>query len=249
MTVLPGDPARHVRLPGTRNLRDVGGYPAAGGRRTRWRTLLRTDALDRLPPSSQAELLDLGLRQVIDLRWPDELDSAPSVFQASTDVRYRSLPLLRDDPTPHLGLAGMYRHVFDERGPALAEVVRSLLEPGGLPAVIGCAAGKDRTGVAIALILAVVGVPTVTIVEDYAMSAQAFLAEVSDRYLVDWRAQPVEVECPPGHMEAALEHLDRRHGGAAALLRRHGLGERDLERLRERLTEPAPGYAIGLDGT
>ena len=46
-------PARHLRLPGTRNLRDVGGYPAGPGRRTRWRTLLRTDALDRLPAASQ----------------------------------------------------------------------------------------------------------------------------------------------------------------------------------------------------
>jgi protein-tyrosine phosphatase len=186
---------------------------------------------------------------VIDLRWPDELDSAPSVFRTSTHVRYRSLPLLRDDPTPHLGLAGMYRHVFDERGPALAEVVRSLLEPEGMPAVIGCAAGKDRTGVAIALVLAVVGVPTDTIVEDYAMSAEAFLAEVSDQHLVDWRAQSVEVECPPEHMQAALEHLDRRHGGAVALLGRHGLREEDLERLRDRLTEPAPGDVMVANGT
>ena len=55
------DPAeRHLPLPGTRNLRDVGGYPAAGGRRTRWRTLLRTDSLDSLPDASQAALLETG---------------------------------------------------------------------------------------------------------------------------------------------------------------------------------------------
>ena len=61
-------PNRHLRIPGTRNLRDVGGYPAGEGRRTRWRTLYRTDALDRLPPQSQARLIELGLRHVIDLR-------------------------------------------------------------------------------------------------------------------------------------------------------------------------------------
>ena len=74
-------PDRHLPLPGTRNLRDVGGYPAMDGRRTRWRTLLRTDSLDLLPPDSQATLIELGLRQVIDLRWPSELERAPSVFR------------------------------------------------------------------------------------------------------------------------------------------------------------------------
>ena len=240
-------PDRHVRLPGTRNLRDVGGYPAHDGRVTRWRTLLRTDALDRLPASSQSALLDLGLRQVIDLRWPHELDAAPSVFHRSERVRYRSIPLLEDDPTPHGGLAGTYRHMLDARGPQLVEVVRSLLEPDGLPTVVGCAAGKDRTGVAIALVLSAVGVPHDLIVEDYALSEASFLSEIDDEHLVDWRAGPVHVECPPEHMIGTLEHLERRHGGAAALLAKNGLSPGELDRLREVLTEPAgeggPGAA------
>ena len=240
MTTPASHPDRHLRIPGTRNLRDVGGYPAVDGRRTRWRTLLRTDALDVLPRRSQAMLLELGLRSVIDLRWPHELDEAPSVFRASRRVAYRSIPLLEDDPTPTIGLAGTYRHMLDARAPQLVEVVRALLEPGGLPAVIGCAAGKDRTGVAVALILAVVGVPAETVVADYVLSAAAFAGPVEDRHLVDWRSTPVEVEAPPGHMLAALEHLDRRHGGAAALLRRNGLTDAELDALVERLTEPSP---------
>jgi protein-tyrosine phosphatase len=241
VTVSPAHPERHLKLPGTRNLRDVGGYPAVDGRVTRWRTLLRTDALDRLPRRSQATLLDLGLRTVIDLRWPHELDEAPSVFRRSPHVTYRSIPLLEDDPTPYAGLAGTYRHMLDARAPQLVEVVRALLEPDGLPAVIGCAAGKDRTGVAVALILAAVGVPPDVVVEDYALSAVVYRAPVDDRFLVDWRAEPVEVECPPEYMLGALEHLERRHGGAGALLRRTGLTEREVDALVERLTEPAPG--------
>jgi protein-tyrosine phosphatase len=239
-TTPAADPERHLRVPGTRNLRDVGGYPATDGRRTRWRTLLRTDALDRLPRSSQAILLDLGLRQVVDLRWPHELEEAPSVFRESRRVSYRSIPLLEDDPTPYAGLAGTYRHMLDARAPQLVEVVRALLAPRGLPAVIGCAAGKDRTGIAVALVLAAVGVPPDVVVDDYCLSAPAFLAPVSDRHLVDWRAAPVEVECPPEHMRSALEHLDRRHGGAAALLGRNGLTDAELDLLVERLTEPVP---------
>ncbi|HEV8489310.1 MAG TPA: tyrosine-protein phosphatase [Candidatus Limnocylindrales bacterium] len=234
---------RHIRLAGTRNLRDVGGYPAAGGRRTRWRTLLRTDALDRLPAASQAQLLELGLRQVIDLRWPHELEEAPSVFRATDAVRYRSIPLLDDDPTPDVGIVGTYRHMFDARAPQLVEVVRALLEPGGLPAVVGCAAGKDRTGVTIALVLAALGVPTDVVAGDYALTAELFAADVVDEHLVDWRATPAVVDCPPEYMLQALDHLEGRHGGAAALLRRNGLTDEELERLIELLTEPGPAPA------
>ena len=62
---------RHVRFDSVFNFRDLGGYPAGPGRQTRWRTLFRADALDRLPDKSQRALIDLGLRTVIDLRRPD----------------------------------------------------------------------------------------------------------------------------------------------------------------------------------
>lgn len=237
--MLAGTPTRHLPLDGTRNVRDVGGYPAIDGRRTRWRTLLRSDELTNLPEHARQELLDLGLRQVIDLRWPEELERAPNAFLRSPAVHYRSVPLLADDPTPHAGLAGMYRHAFDARAPQLVEVARALLEDDGLPAIIGCAAGKDRTGVTIALLLDVVGVPTDIIVEDYALSAGYFARPVTHVARGDWRHPPLLVDSPPEFMASALEHLDRVHGGARALLRRHGLAEHDIDRLAERLTEPA----------
>jgi protein-tyrosine phosphatase len=246
-TLDPLHPDRHLPLPGTRNLRDVGGYPAADGRRTRWRTLLRTDSLDLLPPASQSTLIELGLRQVIDLRWPTELEQAPSVFSVSPRVRYRSIPLIAhegDDPTPHVGLPGLYRFLIDERAPQLIDVVRAVSEPGGVPAVIGCAAGKDRTGVAIALILSAVGVPNDVVVRDYALSEGYFARPNEDPHLVDWRSGSVEAESPPEYMEAILAHLDARYGGAAGLLRSNGLTEGELSRLLEALTEPsadAPG--------
>ena len=227
-------PGRHVRLPGTRNLRDVGGYPAGPGRRTRWRTLLRTDALDLLPPASQEELLSMGLRTVIDLRWPHELDEWPSVFRRSDRVRYRSIPLLEDNPAPDSGLARTYRHMLDERGAQLLEVLRAVVEPDATPAVVGCAAGKDRTGVAIALLLSAVGVPTDVVVADYALTADLYAADPADEHLVDWRGAAVTIDCDPAYM------LEARHGGAPALLRRHGATDAELARLVDVLTEPDP---------
>ena len=232
--------ARHLPLDGTRNVRDVGGYPAAGGRRVRWRTLLRSDELTRLPAHAQAELVELGVRQVIDLRWPEELERAPNVFVRSDRVRYTPISLLADDPTPHGGLAGMYRHVFDARAEQLAAVVRALLADDGLPVVIGCAAGKDRTGVTIALLLDLAGVDHATIVDDYALSAGYFARPaVGTIEQDDWRHPELVVESTPVYMRVALDHLATEHGGARALLRRQGITDAELDRLATLLTEPA----------
>jgi protein-tyrosine phosphatase len=231
-------PDRHLPLDGTRNVRDVGGYPAGPGRAMRWRTLLRSDELVGIPERTRRELLGLGLRQVIDLRWPEELVRAPNAFRDVPEVTYRSVPLLEDDPTPHSGLGGMYLHVLDVRAPQLAEVVTALLADNGLPVIIGCAAGKDRTGVTIALLLDLCGVPADLIVEDYAVSAHHFAEPVSHIDPDDWRHPALVVDSPPELMERALEHLDSDLGGARALLRAQGITDADLDRLVERLTEP-----------
>lgn len=233
------DPRRHLPIHGTRNVRDVGGYPTVDGRTTRWRTLLRSDELTRLPRTAVDELCELGLRQVIDLRWPDELAASPNVFAAHPQVQYRHIPLLVDDPTPHSGLAGMYRHVLDERLPQLVEVARALLEPGGLPAVVGCAAGKDRTGITIAVLLSLAGVAEDLVIADYALSAGYFASHNATIPEGDWRHLPLVVESPPEFMASALDHLRDVHGGPRALLRSGGMTEAELDDLVDRLTEPA----------
>ncbi|HEU4673387.1 MAG TPA: tyrosine-protein phosphatase [Candidatus Limnocylindrales bacterium] len=229
-------PERHIRLPGTRNLRDVGGYPVAGGRRTRWRTLLRTDRLDRLPATSQRRLTDLPIRQVIDLRWPHELAAHPSVFAMSDRVRYRSIPLLDDNP-PETTVADVYRRMVDERGAQIAAIVRALLEPAGLPAVVGCAAGKDRTGVTIAIVLSAVGVPSDVVEADYALSAHCFALPVAGAAPDDPIDGALVVDCDPSWIRDTLDHVGR-YGGARAYLRRNGLGDDALDRLVELVTEP-----------
>jgi protein-tyrosine phosphatase len=131
----------------------------------------------------------------------------------------------------------MYRRILDECGAHLVEVVRAVIEPDGTPVAIGCAAGKDRTGVAIAIILSALAVPRELIVADYALSAGFFASDVDDPHLVDWRSGPVETESPPEYMEDVLRHLEERHGGAGALLRAGGMTDEELDRLAEVLTE------------
>ena len=237
---------RHIRLVGTRNLRDVGGYPTADGRVTRWRTLLRADCLDRLTLEAQATLLDQGVRQVIDLRRTDELESHPNVFRESPRVRYRHVNMV---PAPGPGtIAETYRAMLDGSGPQITSVFRAVLEPGALPAIVHCAAGKDRTGVVIGLLLAAVGVPPDVIVEDYGLTKQCY-ATPFERIDADGVGQgmveeeaPV-VDCPPEAMVETLDHLEKRYGGIEGYLARHGITRDEVERLRRLLTEPADGVA------
>jgi protein-tyrosine phosphatase len=226
---------RHLRIRGTRNLRDLGGYECHDGRQTRWRTVLRSDCLDQLTPEAQAELVALGVRTVVDLRREDEIEAAPNVFvlRAAPSVRYVHVPILDVDPTPRIGIEGTYRAMLDLRPAGLATIVRALAEPDGLPAVVHCAAGKDRTGVVSALLLSAVGVPEEAIVEDYVLSQSCFASPW------DETCEPIEVDCPPELMSATLAYLERRYGGARGYLRRAGVAADDLTRLRSLLTEPA----------
>ncbi len=239
MSSTPPSPAseRRIRLAGTRNLRDVGGYPAGDGRQTRWRTLLRADALDQLPIESQQTLLALGLRQAIDLRWPTEVETSPSVFGESQQVRYRNLPLRDVSPSPIGGIPGSYRRIVENRGEQLAGVARALLEPDGLAAIVACAAGVDRTGLAIAIVLSTVGVPDDVVAADYALSVESYTGDGSEAGLVDWRSGPITLDCRPDYLLATLDHLKQRHGGAAGFLAAHGLTGADLDRLTDLLTE------------
>ena len=77
------------------------------------------------------------------------------------------------------------------------------------------------------------------------MSVESFATDGAESGLADWRGGAVTLDCQPEYMLEALDHLERVHGGAPALLARHGFGEGDLERLRELLTEPSTRAQAG----
>jgi protein-tyrosine phosphatase len=121
-----------------------------------------------------------------------------------------------------------------------------LLEPGALPALIHCAAGKDRTGLVVALLLATLGVPREIIADDYALSgvclgpdyvvdAQRWVADLGH----DWEVWGHLFETPPERMLLTLSYIDEQFGGAEHYLADHGLAPNDQRRLRELLVEDA----------
>jgi protein-tyrosine phosphatase len=235
---------RRLELAGVFNLRDVGGYPADGGRAVRWRTLLRSDALHLLDPAGTAVLAGLGLHTIVDLRTAMEAGLAPSALgslAASARVQHISI-LTGDLEELPLELAAIYEYMIDHCGAAVAEAITVLAAAGGRPALVHCSAGKDRTGIVVALILALLGVPDEVIAADYALSATYLDPERTPAIgqlqastgLGDDLSKPLLSSTP----ELILDVLARVRAGSGSVegyLLDHGLRPADVSRLREAL--------------
>jgi protein-tyrosine phosphatase len=241
---------RVVRLGGVRNLRDLGGYPTHDGRSTRWRTLFRSDCLHQLDLEGQAWLVDdLGLRTIIDLRGDDEIARDPNVLATHAAVAYRHMPMFDGPPAEEFvpDLRRGYLNDVARAGASMAAVVGVLAEPGALPALIHCHAGKDRTGLMVAVVLGAVGVLESVIAEDYAYSSVClgpdYLVEarqLAERQGQDWAIWEHVAHTPPERMLLTLEHLRAEYGGVPRYLLAHGATADSLARLREVLTESEP---------
>ena len=248
------DPRRAIPVEGAYNVRDLGGYETADGREVRWRTLFRAADIHALTPAAQATLIDAGVRTVIDLRGSRELVEAASVFKDLSGVQYRPHNMTGDTlidrwgavPVPadsSIRLSTMYSTVLDERGEMVKTILETVSQPGTLPAVFHCTAGKDRTGVLAALLLGIAGVPHDRIVEDYALSAR-FLYGTStvppdgsgadefppfEEYQAKW--------CPPAAMGLTLDHVESKYGSIEAYVKSIGVDDSTLTRIRDALVE------------
>ena len=136
--------------------------------------------------------------------------------------------------------------MLEERHARVRAVFEALLEPGALPALVQCYAGKDRTGMVVALILAAVGVPHETIAADYALSAAclgpAFVDESRAWFTArGWTWEEYAHLCgsPAELMLDVLAGVDKRYGGVRNYLDSIGVRSGDIEVLRERLTHDA----------
>jgi protein-tyrosine phosphatase len=230
---------RRIELGGTLNLRDLGGYPAAGGGFVRWRTLLRSDALHKLDSVGLAALSELGLRTVVDLRTKLEAETAPSALDG-LQVRLAHISILSGDmQSLPLELESIYRYMITECGDAIGAAIKELCAADALPALVHCSAGKDRTGVVIALALAALGVPDQVIAADYALSSvyldpdrtPAIGQVQASTGLGDGLTRQL-MTSPPALILDTLAWVRAASGSVDGYLREHGLGPEDLAELR-----------------
>ena len=234
------------------NAREVGGYPTADGGTLAWRRLVRTDNLSRLTPLGQAALVKYGVRTIIDLRDPSELAMEPHAFLTpstlATAPAYYNLPLIRFDDQGWqaatqtlVSTPSYYCGTLDYFKPEVAAIMRAVVATDEGSVLIHCHAGKDRTGLVIALLLAAAGVAPDLIAQDYALSNH-YLQPWYDGLLAQHADDPerqarmrADFKTQPQFMLDVLAHLDARYGGIRGYLLAVGLTELEIEQIRTRL--------------
>lgn len=222
---------RIVQLEGGRNFRDLGGYPTSDGRRIRWGLLFRAGSPVNLTEHDWSQLCARGLQAVCDLRTHRERSREPFSRVHETGVSYwagefdASFAELRETMNAgflsgedaHAGMIAGYRELPFEQAAAYRQLFKHL-KAGEVPLIFNCTAGKDRTGMAAALVLSTLGVEKDLIIEDYALTNEVLNAERVAVSKTNGRLsrQPREVidaigRADPAYISAALEAIERKH--------------------------------------
>lgn len=234
---------------GLSNFRDIGGLSAAGGS-IRYGRLFRSDALMAMSSAGRTQFGEMGISTIFDLRSRVEVEQTQPMLDESTLADYVSLPLLEGavhDTVTHVPtLTELYTDLVAEAGESFARIAEwvALRAAGGV--LVHCTAGKDRTGVAIALILDAVGVPRSETVRDYVVSAENLAGAWSERMLALVRQMGIVVTdavemvvcgTDADAMRATLAHVDAEYGGSREYFAAHGLEDETLTALRNSLVE------------
>jgi protein-tyrosine phosphatase len=242
---------RKIPLEGCFNFRDLGGYPSRDGRTVRWRRMFRADGLQALTEADVATLQnDLHLQEIIDLRSTAELTTDGRGRLAETEVGFHHVPFFDGSPKEQqtmpadMTLGQMYLGLIDRAKKPIARSIQVLAEtPVDRSAVYHCAAGKDRTGVLSALLLALLDVDENLIIADYALSQES-MDDVIERlnslrgYDDVWHELPPEtLHAKPETMRDLLANIHERWGGVVGYAREAGVSDATIELLRERSLE------------
>lgn len=251
-------------IAGTYNSRDTGGTPLAAGGVTRAGVLYRSDALAGATDDGVRALVASSIGTIVDFRSEFERVDAPNRLGRQRTFVSVELPLLagsmtgmpsaseiNDEAAREMlaripSLADLYVGMVADAADVFAEVARLVARPsddsyGGV--LVHCTAGKDRTGVAVALLLDAAGADRAAVVADYVQSESNLAGEWAERMLERVKAWGMPVvpavtdlftATPPQAIEAAFAWLDER-GGSAEYLRGGGLSRADLDTLRERI--------------
>lgn len=252
--------SRAVAIAGLRNLRDIGGLPASGDTVTRRGRVYRAEAPVGLPSEGVEALAALQLRTALDLRdrkedefvhttLPDGVQRMYAGVQPPADPDGRGLvQQVVDGDLLDYGadqLAELYVDWLDDQAEAFGRAVAFCADPSNLPTLIHCHAGKDRTGLVVAMLLDIVGVERSAVIADYALSShyRAYrreeVAEALAASGTEWdRVAPLFI-APPETLSAALDHLEREHGSVRAFLTGPGrVPPALLDRLPGLFTQP-----------
>jgi protein-tyrosine phosphatase len=232
---------RRLDWPDCQNTRDLGGLPMPGGV-TRSRVLIRSDHLGLLNASGRESLGAYGVTTVVDLRSDGEIARAPSPFAGGVGATYLHRPLIDDKNMNNIGdatdMLERYLFILDNRPEAFADAFTTLAHAQGT-VLFHCFAGKDRTGLVAAMLLALAGVSPEAIAADYGESdvqlAKQYEIWINDAEPDRREAFRHELRCPPERILGVLEHLDRKWGGVAGYLEGAGVSPAEIDLIAGKL--------------
>ena len=188
---------RVIHLKGTTNTRDIGGYRTSDLSTVRGGQIIRSDKLSKLTAKDFQKLEEIGLKTVIDLRTNKEHDESPTVWKGDKPPRFFHFPvgdannewftaqrkmMKRNRFTEEQSLEHMvegYRMIAEEGTSSYQQLMEVVLDESNWPVLIHCNAGKDRSGVGIALILEAMGVDRETIMDEYLLTNE--ISRIEDK--------------------------------------------------------------------
>lgn len=244
------------------NLRDLGGLTTIDGGVIRPRTLYRSEAPVTLDPARVAELTDLPLRLIVDLR-ADRERQQPSPWPTGREPEILNLAMAHADHedapdmlgglrgAPDGGFARDYMRSYYGGIPGLfartclPELVLRIGTQRQVPVLLHCVAGQDRTGFAVAVLLLAVGVPRAAVVEDYMVTLEHFgiprlevwveerLRRGQGEAVTAGAIEPLLAHAE--YLELGLDEVEARHGSVEGYLRDAGVDTNALAALRDTL--------------
>ncbi len=236
---------RELRLEVAHNVRHLGGYETADGKRTN-AFAVRSAGLHRLTPAGLGTLADAGVEVIVDLRSRVERERDATPAPEPFGIRRVEAAVFEQDASPaglgenFAGFAPVYRSMLEIGKPAYRTLFTTMAETHGT-VLFHCAAGKDRTGLAAALLLELLEVADETIVADYALSErllapqfEAWLPKMRERGIDERRARAL-MASEPEVMRDTLAHIRERYGSGEGYLRELGLTPGLLQSLRQKM--------------
>lgn len=217
------------------NVRDLGGLPTLDGGVTRAGALIRSDNLDRLTRNGIAALRAAGVSRIVDVRSAWECEHFPSEF--TNTPLWRNMPI-SDPAAPDLSdrsLAEQFIWLLDNCARLIASAIAEIAAAPAGAVVVHCHAGKDRTGLVVALALDLVGVTRAAIAADYSTLGNSTI-DVHTLIGTTDSGKPELEPLQEATILRVLDHLDNAYGGTVPYLRRAAVRDVQHAALRDRLT-------------
>ena len=229
-----------LQLEGVHNFRDIGGYETRDGRTIRHGILYRSADLGDMTPADRDKLLGLGIRYEIDLRGPGEIAARPSKW--GTHPMKTMTPFQDVKTHPNESYDELNADIVVHQAANIGSVLHQLGQ-GNTPTLLHCAAGNDRTGITVAVLMKVLEVPAEQIDREYLRSNEYWTSKVGRQDLRRrTHESEKEVNAWSGLEGKALDNmfhlLDQRYGSFDAFLRDQvKLTQQDVEQLRNRFLQ------------